>query len=75
MFFGHKIHWKKGIKRKDKSFKPLILLGFLICLNYTVWTYICDNSVIITMNTYVHSNFELKQEGMKKLEENQEFLS
>ena len=33
------------------------------------------SSVTITMNTYVHSNFELKQEGMKKLEENQEFLS
>jgi len=39
-FFGHKIYWKKGIKRKDKPFKPLILLGFLIYLNYIVWTYL-----------------------------------
>ena len=27
---------QKGGKRKDKPFKPLILLGFLICLNYIV---------------------------------------
>lgn len=33
------------------------------------------SNVTITMNTYVHSNFELKQQGMKKLEESQEFLS